>query len=181
MLDEFTPAKALWLVRDYNDVVNSHLRKWSGCSDTLRRIIHDRNSAGWRGRGMSDATHAVIAQARRPGLNDASAVALFWFFRNVLFFEQGLDQDTRVWPLRYEKVVTHPEEELRRVFDFIGIDYRPRGASNVVAGSVGKHPPPHIEAPVKELCDTLLARFEALTALGRRPSPLPDEPLNQRS
>jgi hypothetical protein len=77
LLDEFTPAKSLWLVRDYNDVVNSHLRKWSGCSETLRRIIHDRNSAGCRGRGMSDATHAIVSQAYRSGLNDASAVALF--------------------------------------------------------------------------------------------------------
>ena len=54
LLADFAPAKALWVVRNFDDMVNSHLRKWSGCPVTIGNIVADRNNAGWRGGGMSD-------------------------------------------------------------------------------------------------------------------------------
>lgn len=162
LLDDFAPAKALWIVRDYDDMVGSHLRKWTGCSATVGRIVRDRDSAGWRGRGMSDATHALLKEHYHPAMNDASAVALFWYFRNILFFEQSLDMDSRVLCLRYEGLVEDPNEQFRRLFEFLELPYHRRFARDVFATSIRKHRPPDIEPSIRELCDSLMSRFDAL-------------------
>ena len=164
LLGDFAPAKAIWMVRDYNDMVNSHMKLWSGCPETIGQIVEERNSAGWRGRGMSDATHALVSNLHHSDVNDASAVALFWYFRNILFFEQGFDADDRVLPVRYEWLVTNPHKGFRRAFDFVGIQYSPRTTAKVFTGSIRKAPPPNIEPRIRELCDSLVARFEPLLA-----------------
>ncbi len=161
-LDDFAPARALWIVRDYDDMVNSHLRKWAGCSATVGRIIQDRNSAGWRGRGMSDATHALLGKLYHPAMNDASAVALFWYFRNMLLFEQSLDMDSRVLCLRYEGLVEDPNKQFRRLFEFIELPYEPRFVRDVFPTSIRKDCPPDIEPSIREVCDSLTSRFDAL-------------------
>jgi hypothetical protein len=97
-------------------------------------------------------------------VNDASAVALFWYFRNILFFEQGFDADDRVLPVRYEWLVTNPHKGFRRVFDYVGIQYSPRTTAKVFTSSIRKAPPPDIEPRIRALCDSLVARFEPLLA-----------------
>ena len=164
LLDEFAPAKALWVFRRYGDMVNSHLRKWSGCARTVEGIVGDRNSAGWRARDMSDATHAVVKARYHPDMADPSAVALFWYFRNVLFFEQDLEEDDRVLLVRYESLVSDPERQFRTIFDFAGLNFSSRLVRKVHNRSVGKHPEPEIEPAVRELCESLTARFEARLA-----------------
>ena len=162
LLDEFAPAKAVWMVRDYEDVVNSHLVLWHKTPQFLGQIVADRNSARWRGRGMSDQTHALVSRLYHPDISNASASALFWYFRNVLFFEQHLDQDDRVQPMRYEMLVTDPQRQFARLFDWFGLDYTRRISSKVFASSVRKQPPPEIEPAIRDLCDELTARFNAL-------------------
>lgn len=164
LLDVFAPAKAVWIVRRYDDMVNSHLHKWSGCPSAIGQILEDRDSAGFRGRGMSEETRATVADVYHPDMTDASAVALFWWFRNRLFFEQAFDADTRVLPVRYESLVSDPQPEFRRVFAFVGVDFTPRVMRKVFASSIGKDAPPEIEPPVRALCDEMQARFDELIA-----------------
>jgi len=169
LITDFAPARAIWMLRNYDDMVNSHLRSWRGCPDRIARIITDRNSAGWRGRGMSDDTHALISRLHHPGINDASAVALFWYFRNILFFEQGFDHDKMVTVVRYETLVAEPDAEFARLFDFLGLDYSDFVSRKVFASSIRKNPPPDIEPPIRELCDALTARFESVISRYKRP------------
>ncbi len=164
LLDEFAPAKALWPVRCYEDTVNSHLRHFSGCRQRLARIVGGAADDDWRAGGMSDATRALIGRYVTADINDASAVALFWYFRNALFFEQKLDKDGRVLPLRYEALATEPEQEFRRVFDFLGLEFSPRFTRKIFASSVGKHASPNIDPAIRKLCASMMMRFEALLA-----------------
>jgi hypothetical protein len=164
LLDEFAPAKVVWMVRDYADMVNSHLRKWSGCPAAIGRIVADRGGAGWRGRGMSDATHGVVTDLYHPRMDDASAIALFWYFRNALFFEQGFDSNDRVLAVRYESFVSNPEMECRRVFAFLGLDYSSRVIRDVSAGSIRKDARLAIDPAIRDLCESLLARFDSVMA-----------------
>ncbi|EDZ67934.1 hypothetical protein NOC27_1261 [Nitrosococcus oceani AFC27] len=163
LLDEFMPSKGVWLVRSYEDVVNSHLALWTGMPESIRRIVQDRNTAGWRGRGMSGKTHALIRSLYHPGISNASACALFWYFRNILFFEQNLDQDSRVRLVCYEQLVQRPAEILNELFAFLGITYTPRVSRKVVASSVRRKPPPEIDSAILEVCDELSTRMKRLT------------------
>jgi hypothetical protein len=162
LLDDFAPAKAIWVVRRYEDMVNSHMKKWRGCPARLGAMVADPAAGGWRGRGMSEAARAVLARHHRTGMSDASAVALFWYLRNVLFFEQGFESDPRVIGVRYESLVREPEAQFRRLFAFLDLPYERRVAKGLFASSVGRDPSPAIAPDIRRLCDELVERFEPL-------------------
>ncbi len=159
MLDDFAPARAVWCVRHYADMTNSHLRKWSGCTGRIARIADGTRERDWRDRDMSPEMRALVRRMYRPDLNDASAVALFWYFRNMTFFEQGLDRDDRVIVVRYERLVADPVREFERLCRFFGLTYRPRLTEKVHSRSVRKAPPPDICPDIATLCDQMLERF----------------------
>jgi hypothetical protein len=163
LMDEFSPAKTVWLVRDYNDAVSSALVSFSNFARQVGRIADDRDSDGWRGRGMSDATHARVRSLYTPDMDDATAAALIWYLRNVLYFEQQFERDERVLLAHYENLVTQPQLEFPRIFQFLGLHYTPFVSSQVFASSIRRREPPVIAPPVRELCDALSARFRALT------------------
>src|SRR5262249_33723388 len=159
LLDAFAPASAIWMVRDHNDVVNSSLRRWPGDRNHIEKILIDRNAAGWRGRGMSDATHALLREYYQPNVNDASAQALFWYYRHQLLFDQKLEEDPRVLVLRYEPLVQCPEEYGKIVARFTGIAYTADMVRTIFNHSVGKRPPPPIVPRINALCEGMLSRL----------------------
>lgn len=162
LLDEFTPAKSVWMVRDYNDAVSSALVSFRNFTQQVGRIATDRNSDGWRGRGMSDTTHTLVSRLYTSEMNDATAAALIWYFRNVLYFEQNLQHDSRVLLAHYEDVVTAPEREFPRIFDFLGLEYSPFVSRKVFASSIRRRPLPPIAEPVHELCEELTQRMRTI-------------------
>jgi hypothetical protein len=159
LMQTFSPAKALWILRDVEDVVNSATRSFRNFPAQVGRIAQDRNGAQWRGRGMSDETHALVRRLYHPDMNEPTAAALTWYFRNILFFENGFDRDPRVRLVRYERLVTDPQAQFGEVFGFLGIPYSPRISSIVSARSIRKNPPPPIEPEVRTLCEALNGRF----------------------
>lgn len=167
LLDRFMPAKAAWIIRNVDDVVNSHLRLWTGMPESIRRIVEETETAGWRGRGLSPDTLETLRRHYHPGLSNASACALFWYLRNVLYFEQQLDTDPRVILVRYEDLVTEPHSKFHEIFSFFGLDYTPRIGRRVFASSVRKSTPPEIEAPVRRLCEDLDDRLKSCIQLKR--------------
>lgn len=165
LMQAFTPAKTIWIVRDYNDVVNSMLRSFGNMAKQVHRIVKNPDSDEWLAGGMSDETRTILKELVHDNLDDANASALQWYFRNILFFEQSFDTNENVKLISYERLVTDPAAEFKSIFDFSGLRFSPRVARKVSPRSIGKNPPPSIEDPIKELCDGLLARFQAL--LGR--------------
>ena len=165
LMEQFAPAKVVWIVRDYHDVVNSMLVSFGNQAKQVLRIREDRSSDGWLGEGMSDTTHALLRRLAHANIDDSSAAALSWCFRNILFFEQGFHRDSRVKLVRYESLVNTPATQFPQIFDFIGIPYRPWHSRKVVASSIRRRTPPVIEAPVRAACDELLQRFDALVPL----------------
>lgn len=161
LMRRFAPAKTLWIVRAFEDVVNSATRSFRNFPKQVGRIAANRDDAQWRGRGMSDATHALVRELYHPDLNEASAAALTWYFRNVLFFEHGFDSNPDVLLMSYERLVTAPDAQFRRAFEFLGIPYSTRISGIVSAQSIRKNTAPPIEPRIRALCDGLAARFAA--------------------
>lgn len=162
LMAAFAPAKIVWIVRDYNDVVNSMQVSFSNQAQQVQRIAQDRESDGWQGNGMSDETHELVKGVVHPGISDASAAALIWYFRNQLYFDQGLAQDPRVLLVRYESLVTNPDAEFARVFEFLDIPYRPWHSRKVVKKYIGKAAAPEIDEPIRLHCEAMMRRFDAL-------------------
>lgn len=165
LLDTFTPAKAIWILRDFRDCVNSCIRNFGGFAARACAIAEDRHSAGWRGRGMSDATWELLRRHARPDMNEATGAALQWYYRNILFFEQGFERDERVMHAHYEDLVSRPIETTSEIFDFVGIpDMSPWIVRKIHARSVKKNAEPPIDPEIRQLCMDLQERFAALPA-----------------
>jgi hypothetical protein len=164
LMEVFAPAKTLWIVRDYRDAVRSALASFGNFTRQVERIVADRTVNDWRAAGMSEATHLTVRELWHSGMSEASAAALIWYFRNILFFEQGFDQDARVRLIGYERLVQNPETECRAMFDFLGIPFTHDITRGVFSTSIRHRPLSEIEKPVAELCEGLARRFEACSA-----------------
>lgn len=164
LLDAFAPAKALWIFRSYDDAVNSALRRWPGQRNGRRNqidaIVRDRNSAEWRGLGMTKETHEIVCKHYRLGMDDASAAALFWFFRNQLFFDQELDRDARALLVRYEGLVTDDGEYARWLSDFLGIRFTIAMRRVAHSESMGRHAAPQLDSGIRDLCERMRQSLE---------------------
>ncbi len=162
LMSAFEPAKVIWIFRKYEDVVNSMMRSFANMDQQIIRLADDPNSEAWLGKGMSEKTHAVLKRIVRPGISLASASALQWYIRNVLFFEQHFETNENVLPVIYEDLVGDPITELRRVFEFSGIQYSGRIPGNIHAASVGKQQPMPVDMQIAELCSSLQERISGL-------------------
>lgn len=160
LMSEFAPAKTVWIVRDYRDAVRSALNSFGNFTKQVARIAEDRRVDDWRAGGMSEATHGMVQGLWHPEMTEPSAAALIWYFRNVLYFEQGLDRDPRVRVVSYERFVQEPEQECQAVFDFLCLPYSSEVTRGVFATSIQHKPLPGIEPAVAELCEGLARRFE---------------------
>lgn len=164
LLEEFAPAKAIWMFRHYDDMINSHMVRWPGFKNEIDRIVRDPGSAAWRGRGMSAQTLDLVRRHYSPDMNVASAIALFWVYRNRLFFDQGFDRDQRVLLLRYESLATDPVHYLPVLTHFLGIQATSRMRRIIRADSVRKQAAPEIAPDIRALCENMRERLEAVWA-----------------
>ena len=162
LMDEFAPSQALWIVRDFEDVINSALVSFKTIPQQVARVVRERDNSDWRAQGMSDQTYALLCRLHHERINPASAGALFWYFRNILYFEQGFDCDPRLKLVRYEKLVSNPDRQVREIFDFLNLRYRPQIARQLFSTSIKRRPAPDIEPAIRQVCQELLARFDAI-------------------
>ncbi len=160
LLDHFAPARALWMLRDYRDSVSSMLRSFPGAGlKQMQRLHQARDAAGWRSRGMSDSTYRALQAQYRDDLSDAEGHALFWWYRNRLFFEQAMDQDARVVVMRYEDLARDPDSHCRRICELAGIAASDRMRRMPHANSIGQRLPPALADDIQALCDDITTRL----------------------
>lgn len=163
LMDEFVPARTLWVVRDWRDSVHSAIRSFGNFVPQWKRLVTG-DSPDWRGRGMSAETRAMLARLYREEASEAEGAAMMWYYRNVLFFEQALETDPRVKVVFYEGLVQNPVEAVARIYDFVGLPgFSPRIAGRIYAHSVKHRAPEGVSPEVAAVCDALLARFSALS------------------
>lgn len=162
LLSLLEPAKAVWMYRDYDDVVNSNLRNWPGGRNQMEDLLRDPFKTGYRAWGMTEETLSLIKQYYKPGMSDANTIALFWYYRNQLLFDQGLETDHRAIVLKYEDVAVDTESTLRWLCDQLGMEFTPRMAAQIHAKSIGKRKRSEIDPDIRTLCDGMLQRFEKI-------------------
>jgi hypothetical protein len=129
LLDLHPNAKAIWMYRDYRDVVNSSVKKWQGDQRDIMYGIavgirrdpkHHQHAIGER---MSDQTINLVKQLGNPGMSPEDGAALLWYVRNLIYFDLGLESDPRVLLVKYEDLVARPRQSFSRIFDFIGCHF----------------------------------------------------------
>lgn len=174
LLAAFPGARALWMYRDFGAVARSNTRYFPpGTSHRDLVPILAGDESNWRAERLGAGARDLVRRLYRPDLTADDAAALFWYARNSLLFDQGLDNDPRVRTCRYEDLLLDPAGVMRAVYGFID---RPWPGERIIA-DVEPAParaaaPSGLDPAVAEACAGMLARLDAT----RRVSPLPPMP-----
>lgn len=164
-----TPAQplALWAYRDVDGRARSALTKFGPSMLTVMRDIADGPGLDrWQAQGLSAEALACIRSTDWDRVGPADAEAMFWYVRNLLFFDFGLHLRTDVLPVPYESFVAAPAVTMRRVCAFLGATWEPAMGGDIDGRSTIREPLP-IEPALRLRCDALAARLDAAAVAAR--------------
>lgn len=159
LMQQFAPARTVWVVRRYADVINSMLVSFPNQGRHFPAMLRGKRD-DWRSEGMSSETLAKLCKLYYAEMDAANTAALMWYLRNILYFELGFENIPSALAVAYEDLVTEPQAAFERIFDFLDLDLRPWHTRWVVPNSIRRRQPPELEPGVRELCDSLMARFQ---------------------
>lgn len=163
LLDRHPGSKALWVYRRYQDAANSSVKHWGGHPKDLARYVAEGTpeKMGARGERVPERTAAAIRELYREEVSEVDGACLYWYMRNHLFFELGLDRDPRVLLVQYEDLATHPDAGFRRIFEFLGYPYHEEVAEGVFSDAIGEMPAPSLDPAIQRACEALANRLDA--------------------
>lgn len=156
-------GKAIWMYRDYRDVVASNLARFgSGNGFATLEPILAKDVNDWKAKRVRPSLGHKIRQMYADGVTDEEAAALFWYVRNDLYFDMTMDKHPHVMLNRYETMVEHPQATARRLYEFIGRPYPgDRIIEEVRASSIGKGASIRLSPKVDEMCVEMFARLKS--------------------
>ncbi len=106
-----SPGRAIWAYRDVDGRVRSAVSKFGRNNLlTLRDIATGKGAGMWQAQRLSAATLAEIASHDYETMTAETAAALFWWMRNGLYFETGLDRRDDVLLASYQDMLATPVE-----------------------------------------------------------------------
>lgn len=162
ILDYFPDSKAIWLYRDYQDVVSSMINKWGEENGIphLKPIIA-ANQTNWRSELLPPEVQSKILSIYKNGINGADAWGLFWYARNSLLFSQELQKDRRVVILKYQDLVSS-SEYIVKAFDELMIgDIDIRSVWDYKTSSIGKGKNVNFSTNVKVSLNSMMDKLNS--------------------
>lgn len=166
LLNFFPNSKALWMYRDHHDVVNSSLNRFGTHNgiDDIRPIVQGIAN-NWRSEGASAEVRATVAEHFSEEMNPYDAAALFWYARNMLYFDQNLEQDSRVMLCNYRDLVLKPLDFMQVLYHFMEQKFPGTHViEDVKDSSVGRGKHVELSPAIDALCTSLYERLDAAYA-----------------
>jgi hypothetical protein len=167
-----SPGRAIWAYRSVDGRVRSALAKFGTNNlDVLSEIAAGRGRDRWQARGLSAANLALIESFDYAAMTPESAAALFWYVRNALYFEQGLDSRDDVALACYDRFLTDPDSNMRALCAFLDFPFDPALAAHIERRDAPERRPLQIDPAIRSRCDQLTARLEAALDAGAGHAP----------
>jgi hypothetical protein len=161
------PARALWAYRAVDGRAASAVAKFGDVNlRVMRGIAEGRGTTWWQARCLSDEILDFVRGFDYDTMSPLSAAALFWYVRNNLVFDLGLDRRPDVALVSYESLVADPEPRMREICDFLGFEWRPSLTSHIDRRSPSGRRL-DIDPRVRERCDELQARLDVAASATR--------------
>lgn len=173
LLEFFPGSKALWIYRNYRDVAASNLARFgrqNGIDDVSQLLKAPPEN--WRSELVPRDVYKTLEQNFSESMNPYDAAVLFWYARNSLYFELGLNENPDVMLCRYESLVQSPEVVVPAVYEFVNVPFPgPSIIRQIHSRSVKKGHSIELTPRIAELADGMLDR---LNAHWRTPSSTPE-------
>lgn len=168
-LDGLDNSFAIWMYRRAENVAASDL-SYFGVENGERnlRLLLSNEPPNWRSEVVPETTRSILSRHYEPGMDPHDAAALFWWARTSLFFDLRLNERPDVRLCSYERLVGDPEQSMRSLYKFVGVAYPEQDITRGVhRGSAGRKSEFQISAEVRQLCDGLWERLEAVSSGSR--------------
>jgi hypothetical protein len=127
----------------------------------LRELAQGRGRDRWQAQGLSSDSLALIGRLDWSSVDAVSAAALFWYVRNRLYFELGLEGRPDVLLVSYDAMVADPAAEMRRICGFLDFPYHPRLVAGITARPPASTPAVALQPQIAACCAELAAELEA--------------------
>lgn len=121
LLNEFDNSKAIWIYRNYRDIASSNrimFGEKNGIND-LRPIVNGEVD-NWRSEKVTREVKKVVHKFFSKDMTSSDAAVLFWYVRNSLYFDLGLDKNPDVVLCRYEDLVVSPQSVMESIYRRLG-------------------------------------------------------------
>jgi len=162
-LDTPTPGRAIWAYRGVDGRVQSALDKFGDTNlRVLTEIASGRGADRWQAQRLSDDSVELIRSFDWTSMTPASAAALFWYVRNRLFFDLGLDRRNDVLLSSYDALVAAPESGTKALATFLGMEWDPGLATHIERRDGGQPVRLDLDSRVRQRCDELGSRLDAI-------------------
>jgi len=161
LLSAIPRSKVIWVYRHYKDVVSSDLKKFKNTGGVGNLIpIVNNDQSNWRAQGTSSETREIIKKHFSEDMSPQVAASLFWYVRNVLFFEQDLSNNSNVYLLNYDSFVQDPTNKLNHLLAENNFPLATQDITNkVFTSSVARAKNIEVPQEIDELCTTLYNRL----------------------
>ena len=165
LLDRFGPdARAIWTYRNVDGRVRSAVDKFGDSNLRALRTFaageEQKPWNAWQVQGLSGESADFIRSFDFSQLSAESAAALFWYVRNLLFFEMGLDRRPDTVLLNYDEFLAEPERIAHALCSFLGLPYRSEMIAHVDPRRPSRKPPLAIHPRIRERCAELKERLD---------------------
>ncbi len=157
LLKGLKSSNALWMYRGYKDSINSNLAHF-GLRNGIRNLapIVNYASHNWRSEGVPPKIREKVMEYFSQDMNPYTAAALFWFVRNQFYFSSDLYSDKRVYMCKYEYFVQEPEIMMKKIYDFIEVDFPGIEIVNEVhIKAMGKGKQVELNPEIDKMCNEL--------------------------
>jgi hypothetical protein len=151
-----SPGRAVWAYRGVDDRVRSAISKFGDANlRALANIAAGRGLDTWQAGGLSPERLEQIAGFDYTSMSAESGAALFWFVRNSLYFDLGLDARDDVALASYDDMVASPEPAMRRLCAFLNFPFDGRLVAHIDPRSTTERAPLVIDPQIRALCSEL--------------------------
>jgi hypothetical protein len=126
----------------------------------LREIAAGRGMDRWQAQGLSDESLRLVRGFDYERLSPEDGAALFWYLRNALFFDLGLDRRDDVFLASYDALIADPERVMRPLCTFLGFPYTPRLVAHIAERSSGRMSRLGLHPDIRARCEALGDRLD---------------------
>ncbi|MCX6832732.1 MAG: hypothetical protein NT028_11500 [candidate division Zixibacteria bacterium] len=152
----------IWAFRRVEDRVNSAVAKFGDHNlQVLTQLARGEGIEKWQAQGLTESDFQFIRGFDYSTMSPHGAAALFWYLRNSLFFNCGLQAVENVLPIAYEDLVASPMTMLQNICQFVGAEYRSDMVSRVHAQSVGRAKS-NLPSEIVDICQPLYDRLHRI-------------------
>ena len=163
LLSSIPNSYILWAYRNYKDVALSDIKKFRniGGHGNILAFVNDATS-NWRNEHASLQTIEIIKSLYSTKLKPIEAASLFWYARNILFFEQKLAQDKYVSLWSYDDFVKNAGSHINNLMRWLDMPQSNRNLSkDVFVESIGTAKSLPIDHDIDALCSNLQERLDS--------------------